>query len=53
MNTKELPGIAIVKRKKSQNTVGKQIITLTVIRRKFLMGKADLFLGRPKKLYSF
>ena len=40
MNTKDLPGIAIVIRMKLLNTVGKQITTLTGIRRKLLIGKA-------------
>ena len=39
MNTRDLPGIAIVIRMKLQNTVGKQITTLTGIKRKFLIGK--------------
>ena len=40
MNTKDLSGIAIVIRMKLLNTAGKQIITLTGIRRKLLIGKA-------------
>ena len=40
MNTKDLPGIAIVIRMKLEDTVGKQITTLTGIRRKLLIGKA-------------
>ena len=40
MNTKDLSGIAIVVRMKLLNTAGKQIITLTGIRRKLLIGKA-------------
>ena len=40
MNTKDLSEIAIVKRVKLQNTVGKQITTLAGIRRKLLMEKA-------------
>ena len=49
MNTKHLSGIAIVIRMKLLNTAGKQIITLTGIRRKLLIGK---FLGRSKKPYT-
>ena len=41
MNTKNLPGIAIVKRMKCLNTVKTQITTLAVISRKLLIGKAD------------
>ena len=51
MNTKDLPGIAIVKRIKVLNTVGKQISTLAGIWRKLLIGKAGQFLGRSKRLY--
>ena len=40
MNTKDLSGIAIAIRMKSQNTVGKQITTLTGIRKKLLVEKA-------------
>ena len=40
MNTKDLSGIAIVKRMKLQNTGRKQITTLSGIRRKLLIGKA-------------
>ena len=39
MSTKDLSGIAIVIRMKLLNTAGKQIITLTGIRRKLLIGK--------------
>ena len=39
MNTKDLPGIAIVTRKKLQKTVGKQITTLAGVRRKLLIEK--------------
>ena len=35
----DLPGIAIVKAMKLQNTVGRQLLTLAVIRRKLLIGK--------------
>ena len=41
MNTKYLSGTAIAKKIKLQGTVGKQITTLVVIRRKLLIGKAD------------
>ena len=41
MNTKYLSGIAIVKRMKLQNTIGKQITTLAAVRRKLLIGKAS------------
>ena len=40
MNTKGLSEIAIVKGMKLLNTAGKQITTLTGIRRKLLIGKA-------------
>ena len=40
MNAKDLLGIAIVVRMKLLNTAGKQITTLTGIRRKLLIGKA-------------
>ena len=40
MNTKDLSGTAIVIRMKLLNIVGKQITTLTGIRRKLLIGKA-------------
>ena len=40
MNTKDLSGIAIMIRIKLLNTAGKQITTLTGIRRKLLIGKA-------------
>ena len=40
MNTKDLSGIAIVTRKKLQNTVGKQITTLAGMGRKLSIGKA-------------
>ena len=40
MNTKDLLGIAIVKRMKLQDNAGMQIRTLSEIRRKFLIGKA-------------
>ena len=40
MSTKDLSGIAIVIRMKSQNTVGKQITDLARIIRKLLIGKA-------------
>ena len=40
MNAKDRLGIAIAKRMKLQNTVGKQITTLGGIRRKLLIGKA-------------
>ena len=49
MKVKDLSVIAIVKRMKLRNTVGKQIITLTGIRKKLLTEKA-LFVGRSKKL---
>ena len=39
MNTKDLSGIAIVKRMRLRNTVSKQITTLAGIRRKLLIGK--------------
>ena len=39
MNIKDLSGIAIVIRMKLLNTAGKQITTLTGIRRKLLIGK--------------
>ena len=41
MNTKDLPGIAIVKRMKMQNTVGKQITILADNIKKLLTGKAS------------
>ena len=50
MNTKDLLEIAIVKRKKLQNTLEKQITTVAGNRRKLLIVKADYFLGRSKKL---
>ena len=53
MNTKDLSGIAIVKRIKLRNTVEKQITTLAGIRRKLLTGKAGQFVGRSKKLCIF
>ena len=40
MNTKDLSGIATVKRIKLQNTVGKQITTLSGISRKLMKGKS-------------
>ena len=40
INTRDMPGIAIVERIKLQNTVGKQITTLAGIRRILLMRKA-------------
>ena len=40
MNTRDLSGIAIVIRMKLLKTAGKQIITLTGIRRKLLIRKA-------------
>ena len=40
MNKKDLSRIAIVKRIKLQNNVGKQITTLAEIRRKLLIRKA-------------
>ena len=40
MNTKDLSGIAIVIGMKLLNIAGKQITTLTGIRRKLLIGKA-------------
>ena len=40
MKTKDLSRIAIVIRMKLLNTTGKQIITLTGIRRNLLIGKA-------------
>ena len=49
MNTKDLSGIAIVIKMKLLNTAGKQITTLTGIRRKLLIGKAGEFLGKSKK----
>ena len=39
VNTKDLSGIAIVIRMKLLSTAGKQITTLTEIRRKLLIGK--------------
>ena len=39
MNTKDLSGIAIVKRMRLRNTISKQITTLAGIRRKLLIGK--------------
>ena len=53
MNTKDLSGIAIVKRIKLRNTVEKQITTLAGIRRKLLTEKAGQFVGRSKKLCIF
>ena len=53
MNAKDLSGIAIVIRMKLLNTAGKQITTLTGIRRKLLIGKAGYFLARSKKPYIF
>ena len=41
MNTRDLSGIAIVKRMKLQNTAGRQIATLARIIRKLLIGKAE------------
>ena len=41
MNTKDLPGIAIVTRMKLLNTFRKQITTLAAIRRTLLIGKAS------------
>ena len=46
MKTKYLSEITIVKRMKLQNTFGKHITTLPEIRRKFLIGKAGLFIER-------
>ena len=40
MNTKDLSGIATVKRIKLQNTVGKQITTLSGISRKLMVGNS-------------
>ena len=40
MNTKDVSGIAIVIRKKLENTIGKQTTSLTGIQRKLLIGKA-------------
>ena len=40
MNTEDLSGIATVIRMKLLNIAGKQIATLTGIRRKLLIGKA-------------
>ena len=51
MNTKDLSGMTIVIRMKLQSTVGKQITTLLGIRRKLLIVKPGLFLGRLKKPY--
>ena len=51
MNAKDLSRIAIVKRMKLQNIVGKQTATLAGIRRKLLMKKAGSSLRRSKKLY--
>ena len=51
-NTKDLSGIAIVIRMKLLIIVGKQITTLTGIRRKLLIGKAGYFLGRSKKPHT-
>ena len=39
MNTKDLSGIAIVKRMRLRNTISKQITILAGIRRKLLIGK--------------
>ena len=39
MNTKDLPGIIIATKMKSQNTVVKQIKPLAGIRRKLFIGK--------------
>ena len=44
MNKKDLSIIVIVKRMKLQNTVGKQIASLAVIRRQLLIRKAGKFL---------
>ena len=41
INTRDLSGIANVKRIKLGNTVGKQITTLARIRRKLLRGKVS------------
>ena len=49
MNTIDLLEIAIVSRMKLWNTVGKQITTLSEIRRKLSIGKADWFLGKLMK----
>ena len=40
MNTKDLSGIAVVKRMKLRNIIGKQITTLARVRKKLLIGKA-------------
>ena len=40
MNTKDLSGIATVKRIKLQNTVGKQITTLSGISGKLMLGNS-------------
>ena len=40
MDTKDLSGIAIVKRMKFRNIFGEQITALVGIRRKLLIGKA-------------
>ena len=40
MDTKDLSGVTIVIRMKSQNTVWKQITTFSGIRRKSLIGKS-------------
>ena len=49
MNTKDLLGIAIAKKMKLRKTIEKQITDLVGIRRKLLIEKAGLFLGRLKK----
>ena len=49
MNTKDLSGIAIVTRIKLLNTAGKQIITLTGIRRKLLIGRESRLIPRKIK----
>ena len=51
MNTNDRPGIAIVKKIKLQNTIGKQIKTWGRIRIKFLIEKVGQFLGKSKELY--
>ena len=53
MNTKDLSGIALVKRMKPGNTVGKQITTLAEIRRNLLIGKSRLVPRKIKRNYTF
>ena len=48
MNTKDLSRIALVKRMKPGNTVGKQIATLAVIRSNLLIGKSRVIARKIK-----